>query len=71
MYNQEARGGMYSQAISTPIVEVSCYYNQSVYFNGILCNVIKVYILIKFVPFFQLNYPIVYSVGLTFDCNAK
>ena len=34
--NQEARGGMYSQAISTPIVEVSCYYNQSVYFNEIL-----------------------------------
>ena len=36
MYNQEARGGMYNQAISTPIVEVSCYYNQSVYFNGFL-----------------------------------
>ena len=35
-YNQEARGGMYGQAIGTPIVEVSCYYNQSVYFNGIL-----------------------------------
>ena len=30
MYNQEAKGGMYSQAISTPIVEVSCYYNHRI-----------------------------------------
>ena len=38
MYSQEARGGMYGQAIGTPIVEVSCYYN----------HIIKVYISMEF-----------------------
>ena len=38
MYSQEARGGMCSQAIGTPIVEVSCYYK----------HVIKVYISMEF-----------------------
>ena len=73
MYNQEARGGMYSQAIRTPIVEVSCYYN----------HIIKVFISMEFLlcdqsvhfnkicSFFLLNSLIVYSVGLNFDCNAK
>ena len=73
MYNQEARGGMYSQAISTPIVEVSCYYN----------HIIKVFISMEFLlcdqsvhfnnicSFFVLNSLIVYYVGLNFDCNAK
>ena len=73
MYNQEARGGMYSQAISTPIVEVSCYYN----------HIIKVFISMEFLlcdqsahfnkicSFFLLNSLIVYSIGLNFDCNAK
>ena len=74
MYNQEARGGMYSQAISTPIVEVSCYYNR----------IIKVFISMEFLLydqsvhfnkicsfFYLLNSLIVNSVGLNFDCNAK
>ena len=38
MYNQEAEGGMYSRAISTPIVEVSFYYN----------HIIKVFISMEF-----------------------
>ena len=38
MYSQEARGGMCSQAIGTPIVEISCYYN----------HVIKVHISMEF-----------------------
>ena len=73
MYNQEARGGMYSQVISTPIVEVSCYYNY----------IIKVFISMEFLlcdqsvhfnkvcSFFILNSLIIYSVGLNFDCNSK
>ena len=74
MYSQEARDGMYSQAISTPIVEVSCYYN----------HIIKVFISMEFLLCDQsvhfnkicsflllLNSLIVYSVGLNFDCNVK
>ena len=72
---QEARGGMYSQAISTPILEVSCYYN----------HIIKVFISMEFLLcdqsvhfnkiysffFILLNSLIVYFVGLNFDCNVK
>ena len=72
---QEARGGMYSQAISTPILEVSCYYN----------HIIKVFISMEFLLcdqsvhfnkiysffFILLNSLIVYFVGLNFDCHAK
>ena len=74
MYSQEARDGMYSQAINTPIVEVSCYYN----------HIIKVFISMEFLLCDQsvhfnkicsflllLNSLIVYSVGLSFDCNVK
>ena len=69
---QEVECIMYSQAIGTPIVELSCYYN----------HIIKVYISMEFLlcnqsvhfnkicSFFLSNSFLVDSVGLNFDCNA-
>ena len=69
--NQEVECIMYGQAIGTPIIEVSCYYN----------HIIKVYILMEFllcdqsvhfnkICSFFIKFLSVDSVGSNFDCNA-